>query len=151
MYDGISGKEIGERLRTLEEWNRWMVLGADIVTSHPDFPEPLMVEMETYRGCHRWASGGCSFCIEPQKGRPLMRSPQDILGEAERLRELGVKNIRLGGQTCIVSYGADPDSSCPCPNPDIVRELFEGLRDLGFECICVDNANPAVIASHPDE
>ena len=128
-----------------------MVLGADIVTSHPDFPEPLMVEMETYRGCHRWASGGCSFCIEPQKGRPLMRSPQDILGEAERLRELGVKNIRLGGQTCIVSYGADPDSSCPCPNPDIVRELFEGLRDLGFECICVDNANPAVIASHPDE
>lgn len=151
LYDGIVGKEIAERLRTLDEWNRWMVLGADIVVSHPDFPEPLMVEMETYRGCHRWSSGGCSFCIEPSKGRPLMREPEDILREAGRLRELGVRNIRLGGQTCIVSYGADPDSACPRPRPDIVRELFGGLKELGFQCVCVDNADPAVIATYPDE
>lgn len=151
LYDGIIGKEIGERLRTLEEWNRWMLLGADIVTAHQDFPQPLIAEVESYRGCHRWASGGCSYCIEPTKGRPLMRSPSDIIAEAARLRELGVRNLRVGGQTCIVSYGADPDSPVPTPNPEAVEELFEGLRSLGFDVLHVDNANAAVIASHPDE
>lgn len=151
LYDGLMGLEVGERLRTLDEWNRWMVLGADIVTSHQDFPEPLMVEIESYRGCHRWSVGGCSFCIEPSKGRPLMRSPEDILEEAARLRELGIRNVRIGGQTCIVSYGADPDSACPRPRPDLVRELFEGLKALNFTCLCVDNADPAVIATYPEE
>ncbi|MBE6526424.1 MAG: radical SAM protein [Thermoplasmata archaeon] len=151
LYDGLMGLEVGERLRTIDEWNRWMVLGADIVTSHQDFPEPLMVEIESYRGCHRWSVGGCSFCIEPSKGRPLMRSPKDILEEAARLRELGVRNVRIGGQTCIVSYGANPDSACPRPRPDLVRELFEGLKALDFTCLCVDNADPAVIATYPEE
>ncbi|MDY7060615.1 MAG: radical SAM protein [Methanomethylophilus alvi] len=152
LYDGMVGKEVGERLRTLDEWNRWMLLGADIVKKHQDFPEPLMVEIESYRGCHRWASGGCSFCIEPSKGRPLMREPEDILAEAARLKDLGVRNIRVGGQTCIVSYGAeDLESGCPRPNPPKVRRLFEGLRGMGFDNLCVDNANPAVIARYPEE
>ena len=89
LYDGMVGKEVGERLRTLDEWNRWMMLGADIVTQHQDFPQPLIAEVESYRGCHRWSTGGCSYCIEPTKGRPLMRSPSDIIAEAERLRDLG--------------------------------------------------------------
>ena len=151
LYDGMIGKEVGERLRTLEEWNRWMLLGADIVTSHQDFPEPLVAEVESYRGCHRWSSGGCSYCIEPTKGRPLMRSPSDIIAEASRLRELGVRNLRVGGQTCIVSYGADPDSPVPTPDPKAVGELFEGLAALDFDVLHVDNANAAVIASHPEE
>ncbi|MCQ2078685.1 MAG: radical SAM protein [archaeon] len=152
LYDGMTGKEVTERQRTLEEWNRWMVLGADIVTSHQDFPHPLMVEIESYRGCHRYASGGCAFCIEPTKGRPLMREPEDILEEARRLRELGVRNIRVGGQTCIISYGStDFESGVPRPVPSKVRSLFEGLRSLGFEHISVDNANPAVIATYPEE
>lgn len=151
LYDGLTGKEVDERLRDLDEWNRWMLKGADIVTAHPDFPRPLMVEIESYRGCHRWSTGGCSFCIEPSKGRPLMRSPRDILADASRLRELGVRNVRIGGQTCIVSYGADPDSPCPRPNVDAVRTLFEGLKGLGFDCLCVDNADPAVIATYPEE
>ena len=151
LYDGMIGKEVGERLRNLDEWNRWMLLGADIVTSHQDFPEPLVAEIESYRGCHRFASGGCSYCIEPTKGRPLMRSPGDIIAEASRLRELGVRNLRVGGQTCIVSYGSDPDSPVPTPVPEKVDELFEGLQSLGFDVLHVDNANAAVIASHPDE
>lgn len=151
LYDGMIGKEVGERLRTLDEWNRWMLLGADIVTSHQDFPEPLVAEIESYRGCHRFASGGCSYCIEPTKGRPLMRSPGDIIAEASRLRELGVRNLRVGGQTCIVSYGSEPDSPVPTPVPEKVDELFEGLQSLGFDVLHVDNANAAVIASHPDE
>ena len=151
LYDGMSGKEVGERLRTLDEWNRWMLLGADIVASHQDFPEPLVAEVESYRGCHRFSNGGCSYCIEPTKGRPLMRSPDDIIAEASRLRELGVRNLRVGGQTCIVSYGSDPDSPVPTPVPEKVDDLFEGLQSLGFDVLHVDNANAAVIASHPEE
>jgi len=152
LYDGLTGKEVGERLRTLDEWNRWMLLGAGIVTSHQDFPVPLMVEIESYRGCHRWASGGCSFCIEPSKGKVLTRMPEDILAEAKKLKDLGVRNVRIGGQTCIISYGAsDEVSGCPRPDPDMVRKLFEGLRELHFDNLCVDNANPAVIASYPKE
>lgn len=152
LYDGLTGKEVRERARTLDEWNRWMLLGAEVVTQHQDFPEPLMAELESYRGCHRWQSGGCSFCVEPQKGEPLMRRPADILAEAKKLKELGVRNVRLGGQTCIVSYGAaDFQSGCPRPNPAAVRELFTGLRDLHFDNLSVDNANPAVIATYPQE
>jgi len=151
LYDGISGKEVLERYRTLEEWNRWMMLGADIVTQHQDFPEPLVAEIESYRGCHRYRSGGCSYCIEPMKGKPLMRSPEDILAEARKLRDLGVRNIRIGGQTCIVSFGSEDDSETPRPNPPAVRMLFEGLRSMGFDTIHVDNANPAVIATYPEE
>ncbi len=151
LYDGMIGKEVGERLRTLDEWNRWMMLGANIVTSHQDFPQPLIVEVESYRGCHRWSTGGCSYCIEPLKGRPLMRSPSDIIAEVERLRDLGVKNLRVGGQTCIVSYGSRDDSPTPRPNPKAIRDLFEGLSTLGFDVLHVDNANAAVIASYPEE
>lgn len=151
LYDGMSGLEVGERYRTLDEWNRWMLLGADIVTQHQDFPEPLIAEIESYRGCHRWSTGGCSYCIEPMKGRPLMRSPSDIIAEASRLRELGVRNLRVGGQTCIVSYGSEDDSPLPRPNPEAVADLFEGLKSLGFDVLHVDNANAAVIATYPDE
>lgn len=151
LYDGMSGLEVGERYRTLDEWNRWMLLGADIVTQHQDFPEPLIAEIESYRGCHRWSTGGCSYCIEPMKGRPLMRSPSDIIAEAARLRELGVRNLRVGGQTCIVSYGSEDDSPLPRPNPEAVADLFEGLKSLGFDVLHVDNANAAVIATYPDE
>lgn len=151
LYDGMTGKEVGERFRTLDEWNRWMMLGSSIVAQHQDFPYPLIAEIETYRGCHRYASGGCSYCIEPLKGRPLMRAPKDILAEAAELKKLGVRNIRIGGQTCIVSYGSDDDSGTPRPNPDAVEELFRGLKALDFDMIHVDNANPAVIADYPEE
>lgn len=151
LYDGMCGKEVGERYRTLDEWNRWMLLGADIVKQHQDFPQPLIAEVESYRGCHRWSTGGCSYCIEPLKGRPLMRSPSDIIAEAERLRKLGVRNLRVGGQTCIVSYGSEDDSPVPRPDPGAVSDLFEGLGALGFDVLHVDNANAAVISTYPEE
>ena len=151
LYDGMCGREVGERYRTLDEWNRWMLLGADIVKQHQDFPQPLIAEVESYRGCHRWSTGGCSYCIEPLKGRPLMRSPSDIIAEAERLRDLGVRNLRVGGQTCIVSYGSEDDSPVPRPDPEAVSDLFEGLGALGFDVLHVDNANAAVISTYPEE
>ena len=151
LYDGMIGKEVNERLRTLEEWNRWMIFGADIVKQHQDHPQPLIAEVETYRGCHRYMSGGCSYCIEPLKGRPLMRSPSDILKEVARLKELGVRNVRIGGQTCIISYGSEDYLGIPKPKPDVIKKLFVPLREMNFDVLHVDNANPAVIAEHPDE
>ena len=151
VFDGITGKEVGERLRTLEEWNRWMLLGSETVLQHPDFPMPLVAELETYRGCHRYASGGCSYCVEPLKGRPLMRRPADVIEEAARLKELGVRNIRVGGQTCIISYGSEDPSGTPRPSPDALNELFTGLKELNFDVLHVDNANPAVISTYPEE
>lgn len=151
LYDGMAGKEVGERQRTLEEWNRWMLLGASIVEQHQDHPDPLIAEIESYRGCHRYASGGCSYCIEPLKGKPLMRSPEDILSEARELKKHGIRNIRVGGQTCIISYGSEDDSGTPRPNPDAVETLFKGLHEIGFDVIHVDNANPAVISDYPEE
>ncbi|MCL2143295.1 MAG: radical SAM protein, partial [Methanomassiliicoccaceae archaeon] len=151
LYDGLTGKEVDERLRTLDEWNRWMLLGADIVKDHQDHPQPLIAEVETYRGCHRFMSGGCSYCVEPLKGEPLMRSPSDISDEVARLKESGVRNIRIGGQTCIISYGSKEYLGIPKPEPDIVNELFSSLREMNFDVLHVDNANPAVISEYPDE
>ncbi|MCL2712184.1 MAG: radical SAM protein [Methanomassiliicoccaceae archaeon] len=150
LYDGLKGKEVNERLRTLKEWNRWMLLGADIVKEHQDHPMPLIAEVETYRGCHRFKSGGCSYCIEPLKGKPLMRSPSDILEEVAHLKELGVRNVRIGGQTCIISYGSEDYLGIPKPCPDTVNKLFVPLREMRFDVLHVDNANPAVIAEYPD-
>ena len=151
LYDGMIGKEVGERQRTLDEWNRWMIMGADIVSMHQDFPYPLIAEIETYRGCHRYKSGGCSYCIEPLKGKPLMRSPKDVIEEATKLRSLGIRNLRVGGQTCIISYGSKDSADIPKPNPEAISELFQGLNDLRFDVLHVDNANPAVISEYPDE
>jgi Uncharacterized Fe-S oxidoreductase len=151
LYDGLCGKEMNERLRTLDEWNRWMLLGAEIVKQHQDYPNPLVAEIETYRGCHRYRSGGCSYCIEPLKGKPLMRSPSDIIQEAKRLKELGIRNIRIGGQTCIISYGSESDSEIPEPSPSVLEELFTALKELEFDVLHVDNANPAVISKYPEQ
>jgi len=150
LYDGLTGKEVDERLRTLDEWNRWMLLGADIVKDHQDHPQPLIAEVETYRGCHRFMSGGCSYCIEPLKGEPRMRSPDDVLEEVSKLKELGVRNIRIGGQTCIISYGSKDYLGIPKPNPDVISELFTSLRDMRFDVLHVDNANASVISEYAD-
>lgn len=63
----------------------------------------------------------------------------------------GVRNVRLGGQTCIISYGSDSEEEIPRPNPEAIRQLFEGLRELHFDVLHVDNANPAVISTYPEE
>jgi len=152
VFDLLQGRSNRNRWRTLDEWNRWLMLGAEAVLAHPDFPQPLIAEMETYRGCIRYKSGGCSFCVEPLKGRPVQREPGDVVAEARRLVELGVRNFRIGAQTCIVSYQAiDNGTDTPVPSPQAIEELLRGIADLGVEVLHLDNANPAVIAAHPEE
>lgn len=152
VYDLLNSGSAKDRWREMEEWNRWMMLGADCVLSHPDHPQPLIAELETYRGCIRYVNGGCSFCVEPLKGRPVCREPEDIVAEAAALRERGVVNFRLGAQTCIISYKAELDGTdCPRPNPEALEQLLSGISALGPEVLHVDNANPAVMARHPAE
>src|SRR2546425_1010989 len=80
--------------------------GADVVRSHPDFPDPLTVELDTSKGCVRYLNKGCSFCIEPMYGKPKFRPVAGVLREVRRLAELGAVNFRLGGQADFFSYQA---------------------------------------------
>jgi radical SAM superfamily enzyme with C-terminal helix-hairpin-helix motif len=111
------------------------------------------VEIETFRGCPRYINGGCSFCIEPLYGKPMFRSVEDIVEEVRLLSSLGVRNFRVGGQTCIYSYLAYGIGSKETPEPNVsaLKELFEKLSSVPHRVLHVDNANPAVIARYPDK
>jgi len=85
VHDHLATGEWTHRDRTNEEWDRWALLGADVVRSHPDFPEPLIVELDTSKGCVRYVNKGCSFCIEPMYGKPKFRPLEGILAEVRRL------------------------------------------------------------------
>ena len=82
------------------------VKGAAVVQQHPFFPEYLITEIETYRGCPRSIVGGCSFCSEPSKGPPSFRTIDDICAEVAALYKAGVHHMRIGNQPCIFSYMA---------------------------------------------
>jgi radical SAM superfamily enzyme with C-terminal helix-hairpin-helix motif len=111
------------------------VLGAGIVQEHPDFPNFIMAEIETGRGCVR--SPGCSFCTEPLKGEPVFREQKDIIAEMQALSSLGVRNFRLGKQTCIYSYKKSADE---------LEKLLKGIREnVTLDVLHVDNANPAFV------
>lgn len=156
VHDLVAGDRAPRhRLRTAVEWARWPVLGASVVARHPDFPRPLIAEVETYRGCVRHAFGGCSFCTTVRDAAPRFRTPRAVAREVRALAAAGVVAFRLGGQSCIYSYRAKGVGREEAPTPDVaaVRELLEGVRTAapGLEVLHVDNANPAVIAEHPRE
>lgn len=151
MYDLIIHHKVGERQATLDEWNRWLLKGSEVVRYHPDFPEPLVAEVSTYRGCVRYRTGGCSFCVEPLKGPPLFRDELDIFEEVRHLSELGVRHFRLGGQTCFVSYKSTVTRSEIIPNPGAVKRLLSLLSSIRMKTLHLDNANPAVISNHPEK
>ncbi|MEM0449245.1 MAG: radical SAM protein [Methanomassiliicoccales archaeon] len=151
LFDFLNGLEPNERWRTPQEWEDWLRKGASAVMAHPDFPQPLIAEIETFRGCVRYSSGGCSFCVEPLKGKPVHRRPKDIILEVKELHRLGVRNFRLGAQTCFLCYMSEGESETPTPNPQAVDELLQGINALGVDVLHLDNANPAVIATHAEK
>jgi radical SAM superfamily enzyme with C-terminal helix-hairpin-helix motif len=155
IFDYLSGQEFSERYRTGEELSKWSVKGAELVASHPDFPEPLIAELEASRGCVRYFTGGCSFCSEPEFGEPEFRPPNDIIQEVNALYNQGVRHFRLGAQSCIFSYYAKGigDKETPRPNPIMIEKLFKGIcsNALDIKTLHLDNANPAIISSHPVE
>jgi radical SAM superfamily enzyme with C-terminal helix-hairpin-helix motif len=155
VFDYLTNDSWEHRRRTQEEWREWAVMGSQVIIQHPDHPFPLIIELESYRGCVRYRTGGCSFCIEPLFGEPQVRDPKDIILEVEALAKAGAVNFRLGAQSCIFSYGTDDmgGSDTPKPNPEVIERLFKGIRNAApdLSVLHTDNANPAVIAEHPKE
>ena len=156
VHDLLTTREVPEdRRRTHDEWDRWAVEGANVVSSRPDRPHPLIIEIETYRGCVRYPWGGCSFCTTVKDAAPVFREPSEIAREVRVLDSLGVVSYRLGGQSCIYSYKAlgVGDVEVPEPDPHAIESLLKGVRRAApsLEVLHVDNANPAVIAEHPKE
>ncbi len=154
LYDLVSSGSLGDRRRTSVEWERWLLKGAGACAEHPDRGGQLIAEVQMYRGCVRYISGGCSFCVEPLLGEVLFRQPQDILKEMVNLNSVGVRNFRLGAQSCVYCYKSSEagSSETPTPNADAIEELLRGIRSqVNLDVLHLDNANPAVIAAHPVE
>lgn len=135
--------------------NRFAVLGSKIVRYHPSYGKNLIAEIETYRGCARWVSGGCSFCVEPLRGRPIARSPEAIATEVGALYQQGVRNFRLGRQADILVYGSEKlgEDEWPRPNAQALERLFYGIRTAApnVSVLHIDNVNPGTISRYPDD
>jgi radical SAM superfamily enzyme with C-terminal helix-hairpin-helix motif len=78
MFDLLESGSFSDRNRESDEWAKWAVKGAKISRLHPDFPQPLIAEIDMSRGCARYFTGGCSFCIEPMYGKPFYRSARTV-------------------------------------------------------------------------
>lgn len=157
----LNSGEFKHQRRTAEQWNLFANLGASskAVTQHPDLFSlcngeqthgPLTYEVEVYQGCVRYKRG-CKFCIEPKKGVPLWRTPEQVIDEVSIALDSGVKNIRLGGMTDVYTYMAEGviELEYPIPNPEPIAKLLHGLRDDDrIEILHTDNANPSIIAEN---
>jgi radical SAM superfamily enzyme with C-terminal helix-hairpin-helix motif len=140
---------------TPREIKDFAVKGAGVVTQHPFFPSYLITEIETYRGCPRSITGGCSFCSEPSKGIPSFRTIEEICMEISALYSTGIRHFRLGNQPCLFSYQAKDvgQKEFPEPNPEALEELFSKIRVVApnVKTLHIDNANPGVIARYPEQ
>lgn len=134
--------------------NKFAVKGSRIVEQHPNWGWNLIAEIETYRGCPRWVTGGCSFCVEPLYGAVTFRDVEQIAAEVEALYRCGVRHFRLGRQPDILAYGARGvnEVEFPKPNPGKIEELFRSVRAAapGLEVLHIDNVNPGTIAHHEE-
>ncbi len=159
LYDLLRyGWEKAEPWRLREDYrltDKAFRYGAKIIIQHPNYGWNLIVEIETYRGCTRWISGGCSFCIEPRYGRPLMRSITSIVEEIGELYRWGARHFRLGKQPDILAYMARGvgEDEYPKPDPEALEKLFYGIRTAapGLRTLHIDNVNPGTIIHHIEE
>ncbi len=147
VYDLVeSGLEgFNNRMRDIDEVSRWAREGAFVVSQHPNHPDYLICELETSRGC----AYRCSFCTEPLYGNPTFRPPETVVGEVDALSDRGVKHFRIGRQADILAYGGDGEA----PNPDALRKLYGGIRDVApdLETLHLDNMNPITIVNWPEQ
>ncbi len=130
--------------------------GARLVNQAPGFRRGYIIcEIETYRGCSRYLTGGCSFCTEPLYGEPNQRPARQIISEIEALYNQGVRAFRIGKQADLFVYGSPEmgDEEFPTPNPSAVADLFSKIREVGpeMETLHIDNVNPGTLARHPSE
>ncbi|MFW6265486.1 MAG: radical SAM protein [Halanaeroarchaeum sp.] len=142
VANGFEG--FNRRYRTMAEGSRWAREGAFVVEQHPNFPEYLIAELETARGC----AYRCSFCTEPMYGDPAFRSPESVVSEVAALYDRGVRHFRIGRQADILAYGGDGEA----PNPDALRDLYTGIREVAPDLgtLHLDNMNPVTITDYPE-
>ncbi|RQG88943.1 radical SAM protein [Natrarchaeobius halalkaliphilus] len=143
VESGLEG--FNNRMRDVEEVSRWAKEGAFVVEDHPNHPDYLICELETSRGC----AYRCSFCTEPLYGNPTFRPPETVVEEVDALASHGVKHFRIGRQADILAYGGDGEA----PNPDALRELYGGIRDVApdLETLHLDNMNPITVVNWPEK
>lgn len=150
--DEITASECRKNAHEISSFSQ---IGSNIVNQHPFFPDYLICEIETYRGCPRSIVGGCSFCSEPLKGLPDFRPVKDVIDEIKCLYKNGIRHFRIGSQPCIFSYMSEDagKKEFPKPNPNAIEDLFNGIRKVAkdLKTLHVDNANPGVIARYPIE
>jgi len=159
VFDSSIGLESANLELTREnasEMESYTTKGSQIVTQYPGFANKHMIcEIETYRGCPRFLSGGCSFCVEPSYGIPQQREVNAIVKEIESLYKLGVRAFRLGHQADLFTYGSREigEYEFPTPNVDAIDELFTKIRKVApdLDVLHIDNVNPGTIARHPEE
>lgn len=140
---------------TYAKVNEFAVKGARIVTQHPNYGGNLIVELETYKSCPRYVSGGCSFCATVRYGGVEYRDEEAIMREVEALYLAGVRHFRVGRQADILTYKAIDTGKLdfPRPNPDAIDRLFRGIRSAapGLNVLHIDNVNPGTIYAWPRE
>ena len=143
VRSGLEG--FGDRLRDNDEVDRWAAKGAFVVEHHPNYPDYLICEMETSRGC----AYRCSFCTEPLYGNPAFRSADSVVKEVSHLYDRGARHFRIGRQADILAFGGDGEA----PNPDALRRLYGGIREVAPDLgtLHLDNMNPVTIVEYPEE
>ncbi len=133
------------------DFDRWAVLGADIIRKHPFYPF-VMCELETAKGCSRAVSGGCSFCTEPFYGLPKQRDAGAVADEVRALAVAGAAHFRRGRQPDLLAFGSAGGGEFPTPDPDALRKLFAEIRSAApsLQTLHIDNINPGTIARHEE-
>ncbi|WP_353894180.1 radical SAM protein [Proteinivorax hydrogeniformans] len=147
-YKLLTDIDITEKETPQEIIDTWAKVGAEVTRLHPNFPE-LVCEIETFRGCPRQSH--CSFCSERLKKVTYQRSVKGIIEEVKRLYSQGNRNFRLGAQTDLLLFGAKQEKNSLIPNPEIIEELYKGIREVApdLKVLHMDNINPATIADYP--
>jgi radical SAM superfamily enzyme with C-terminal helix-hairpin-helix motif len=139
--------EVHKDFRLVDEFAQ---LGARIVVQHPNYGKNLIVELETYRSCPRYVSGGCSFCTTVGYGPVITRSVEGVVKEVEALYAAGVRHFRLGRQADFYTYMAHDvgKEDFPRPNPAAIERLLVGIRNAAPELktLHIDNVNPGTVA-----
>ena len=152
----LSAVDLSATRETPQDIEEFAVRGARLIPQHPGYSRGhIICEIETYRGCPRYITGGCSFCTEPLYGHPKQRHPSDVAKEIEALYREGVQAFRIGNQADLFTYGSKEigEEEFPKPNPDAIQELFSKIRQVApqLKVLHIDNVNPGTIARHPDE
>ena len=133
---------------------RIAVLGADVVKSHPSYPN-VIAEMELSRGCDRFFSAGvsCSYCTEGINGQYMERGTEGVLSEIAALSDAGVTAYRLGKCANILAWGGSREDAGFRPSPGRLYDLYGGIRSAAknLSVLHTDNCNPATIARFPRE